>query len=170
MITKLQRRPSMGKLSSAVRDVLVFMPRKKPMLGVGLVVVAKCRELWEGLAAVARRPAGDDDYFRGSYEFSCTATPINVLAAVNGRPRRRRQRRLPPCVGGTQAREMLAGCVDVTPRDGGCSPQAMAAGPDIDGLAEEFIQRFHEQLRMQVDYDDDARPNSRLATYHVSAM
>ncbi|WVZ75214.1 hypothetical protein U9M48_023295 [Paspalum notatum var. saurae] len=178
-MTKLQRQHlSMGKLSSAVRDLLVFMPRKKPMLGVGLVVVAKCRELWEGLTAVAcRPPANDDDYFRGSYEFSCTATPINVLfAPVNGRPRRRQRRRLPPCVGGKQAREMLAGRVDVTPRDGGwspepepeCSPQAAMGGPDIDGLAEEFIQRFHEQLRMQVDYDDDdARPKSRLATYHV---
>jgi hypothetical protein len=48
---------------------------------------------------------------------------------------------------------MLAGTV-ATRRDGGWSPelerspQAMAA-LDIDGLAEEFIQRFREQLRSE---------------------
>lgn len=115
----------MGKLSSAVR------------------------ELWEGLAVGAHRPT-EDDYFRGSYEFSCTTTPVNVLT-VKGR--RRRQRRLPPCIGAKQATEMLAGTV-ATRRDGGWSPelerspQAMAA-LDIDGLAEEFIQRFREQLRSE---------------------
>ena len=123
---KLHRQLSMGKLSSAVRDLL------RPLS------MAKCRELWEGLTVGAHRPADDDDYFRGSYEFSCTTTPVNVLTVKGRRPRR--QRRLPPCIGAKQATEMLAGTV-VTRRDGGWSPelerspQAMAA-LDIDGLAE----------------------------------
>jgi len=89
--------------------------------------------------------------------------------------RRHRQRRLPPCIGAKQATEMLAGTI-VTRRDGGWSPeperspQAMAAALDIDGLAEEFIQRFREQLRMQVEVEQEARPpKSRLAR-SVSAM
>ncbi|OEL29656.1 hypothetical protein BAE44_0009325 [Dichanthelium oligosanthes] len=119
------------------------------MLSVGSAVVAKCREFWEGLtgggfAAVARRHA-DDYYFRGSYEFSCTATPINFLA-TNGRGQRRR-RRLPPCVGSKQAQEMLA-CTAPGKR---CSPERSPGGEanEIDGLAEEFIRRFYEQLRTQ---------------------
>lgn len=48
------------------------------------------------------------------------------------------------------------------------SPQAMAA-LDIDDLAEEFIKRFHEQLRMQVEVGQEARPKSRLAR-SASAM
>lgn len=140
---KLQRQLSMGKLklSSAVWDLRL----------AGSVIVEKCRELWKA----THRPA-DDDYFRGSYEFSCTATPVNVLA-VNGR--RRRQRRLPPCVGAKQATGTI-----VTRRDGGWSPgrsphQAMAV-LDIDGLAEEFIQRFRQQLRMQVvEVEQDGRPS-----------
>ena len=128
---------------------LMFMPRKKPcMLGVGSAVLVKCRELWRGLTgggfAVARRHA--DDYFRGSYEFSCTATPINFPPkTTNGRGRRRR---LPPCVGGKQAQEMLE-CI--APGKG-WSPErspGAGAGNEIDGLAEEFISRFYEQLRMQ---------------------
>ena len=144
---KLHRQLSMGKLSSAVR------------------------ELWEGLTVGAHRPADDDDYFRGSYEFSCTTTPVNVLTVKGRRPRR--QRRLPPCIGAKQATEMLAGTV-VTRRDAGWSPelerspQAMAA-LDVDGLAEEFIQRFREQLRMQVEVEQEAWPKSRLAR-SVSTM
>ena len=156
---KLQRQLSMGKLSSAVRDLL------RPLS------MAKCRELWEGLTVGAHRPADDDDYFRGSYEFSCTTTPVNVLTMKGRRPRR--QRRLPPCIGAKQATEMLAGTI-ITRRDGGWSPeperspQAMAA-LDVDGLAEEFIQRFREQLRMQVEVEQEAWPKSRLAR-SVSTM
>ena len=149
---KLQRHLSKGKLSSTAREKLqlIFMPRNKPsMLAVGSAVLLKCRELWRGLTgggfAVPRRHAADD-YFRGSYEFSCTATPINFPPkTTNGRGRRRR---LPPCVGGKQAQEMLE-CI--APGKGWSpkrSPGA-GAGNEIDGLAEEFISRFYEQLRMQ---------------------
>ncbi|PUZ75868.1 hypothetical protein GQ55_1G243700 [Panicum hallii var. hallii] len=149
---KLQRHLSnKGKLSSADRDLLIFMPRKKlSMLSVGSAALEKCREFWRGLtsggfAVVRRRHA--DDYFRGSYEFSCTATPINLPAktTTNGRGWRRR---LPPCVGGKQAQEMLERMAPGR----GWSPERSpgpGAGNEIDGLAEEFIRRFYEQLRMQ---------------------
>ncbi|CAN6238266.1 unnamed protein product [Urochloa humidicola] len=142
---KLRGQRSKGKLSSAVRNLLIFMPGKKLcVLSVGSTVVAKCRELWEGLT-VARRHA-DGDYFRGSYEFSCTNTPINFLAkTTNGRGRRRR---LPPCVGEKQAQEMLECIAPGKEWSPERSPVA-GAGNEIDGLAEEFIRRFYEQLRMQ---------------------
>ncbi|RLN07704.1 hypothetical protein C2845_PM11G06080 [Panicum miliaceum] len=146
---KLQRHLSKGKLSSPARGLPIFMPRKKlSVLSVGSAALAKCREFWRGLTgggfAVARRHA--DDYFRGSYEFSCTATPINFPAKIkDGRGRRRR---LPPCVGGKQAREMLEG---ITPGKGWSPERSPGTGAEneIDGLAEEFIRRFYEQLRMQ---------------------
>ncbi|RCV06596.1 hypothetical protein SETIT_1G175600v2 [Setaria italica] len=110
----------------------------------------KCREFWEcsrWWLRRARRHA--DDYFKGSYEFSCTTTPINFLAKTRDGPaRRRRRRRLPPCVGDKQAQEMLE-CI--APGKG-WSPErspGAGAGNEIDDLAEEFIRRFHEQLRMQ---------------------
>ncbi|KAF8686701.1 hypothetical protein HU200_043534 [Digitaria exilis] len=150
---KLLRQLSKGKLWTTVRDLLpIFMPRKKkmPMLSVGSTVVAKCREFWESLTgcgfAVARQHA--DDYFKGSYEFSCTATPINVLAkSTNGRGRRG-WRLMPPCICGKQAQEMLE---SIAPAKGWSPERALGdgAGNEIDGLAEEFIRRFHEQLRMQ---------------------
>ncbi|CAL4969101.1 unnamed protein product [Urochloa decumbens] len=151
---KLQRQLSKGKPASALRNLLIFMPSKKlSMLSVGSAVIAKCRELWHGLTggnlAVARRHA-DDDYFRGSYEFSCTNTPINFLAkTTNGRGRRQRRRRLPPCVGDKQAQEMLE-CI--APGKEWSSPESSpvaGTGNEIDGLAEEFIRSFYEQLRMQ---------------------
>ncbi|GJM85123.1 hypothetical protein PR202_ga01547 [Eleusine coracana subsp. coracana] len=79
---KLQRQVSMTKLSNAARDLLVFMARTKlPLLAIGTALVAKCRKLWGGL--ITRRGEGGacpaDDYFRWSYEFSCTATPVNAL-------------------------------------------------------------------------------------------
>ncbi|CAN6231818.1 unnamed protein product [Urochloa humidicola] len=149
---KLQRQLSKGKLSSAVRNLLIFMPTKKlSMFSVGSAVMAKCRELWRGLA-VARQHADDDYYFRGSYEFSCTSTPINFLAktTTNGRRGRRpRWRRLPPCVGDKQAQEMI-GCIapgkEWSPDR---SPRGAGAENEVDSLAEEFIRRFYEQLRMQ---------------------
>ncbi|KAL6634472.1 hypothetical protein ACP70R_027143 [Stipagrostis hirtigluma subsp. patula] len=158
---KQQRHLAMAKLSNAARDFLVSMPRRKlPALGIGSAVVAKFRELWEGLTRGGGVPRPADDYFRWSYEFSCTATPV---VPVNGHGRGRRRRwRLPPCVGGKQARQMLA---SVTPRDERWSPEA---GPErspvggafheIDGLAEAFINRFHEQLRMQSAAELQADP------------
>ncbi|TVU29910.1 hypothetical protein EJB05_21501, partial [Eragrostis curvula] len=142
---KLQRQLSMTKLLDAARDLLVLMARTKlPLLAVGSAVVAKCRELWERLITRggSRARAADDDYFRWSYEFSCTTTPVNA-PAVKGRHRRR----LPPCIGGRLAREMML--ASVTPRDEAWSPEPGTAGHEIDGLAEEFINRFREQLRMQ---------------------
>ncbi|KAK3154219.1 hypothetical protein QOZ80_2BG0187830 [Eleusine coracana subsp. coracana] len=149
----------MTKLSNAARDLLIFMARTKlPLLAIGTAVVAKCRKLWGGL--ITHRGEGGacpaDDYFRWSYEFSCTATPINALPV---KLKRRRHRRLPPCIGGRQAREMMQ--VSVAPRDEddeGRSPKPTERSPgpgvavyghEIDGLAEEFINWFHEQLRMQ---------------------
>ncbi|CAL5057987.1 unnamed protein product [Urochloa decumbens] len=152
---KLQRQLSKGKPASALRNLLIFMPRKKQsMLSVGSAVMAKCRELWHGLTgggglAVARRHA-DDDYFRGGYEFSCTNTPINFLAkTTNGRGRwPQRRRRLPPCVGDKQAQEMME-CVAPGKEWSPESSPVAGAGNEIDGLAEEFIKKFYEQLRMQ---------------------
>lgn len=146
---KLQRQLSKGKLSSAVRDLPILMPTKKlSMLSVGSAVVAKCREFWEGLTsggfAVPRRHT--NDYFTGSYEFSCTTTPVNFLAkSRNGHGRRRR---LPPCIGGKQAKEMLE---SITPAKGWSPKRSLGAGAgnEIDDLAEEFIRKFYEQLRMQ---------------------
>ncbi|XP_062224496.1 uncharacterized protein LOC133923052 [Phragmites australis] len=142
---KPQRQLSMEKLSNAAKDLLIFMPRKKlPTLGVGSAVVAKCRELWEGCTGCGSGVARDD-YFSGSYEFSCTTTPV---VPVKGRGRRCRQRRLPPCVGGRQAREMLASVVPGRGWSPERSPETRV-GHEIDGLAEEFIKRFHDELRKQ---------------------
>ncbi|KAL6899134.1 hypothetical protein ACP4OV_005792 [Aristida adscensionis] len=160
---KPQRNLAMAKLSTAARDFVIFMPcRKLTALGIGSAVAAKCRALWGVLtrgagasAAVPRPAADDDDYFRWSYEFSCANTPVVDPVSGRGCGHRRRRRLLPPCVGAKQAREMLA--ASIMPRDEvwpamtpepSRSPVA-GASHEIDGRAEEFIRRFHEQLRMQ---------------------
>ncbi|CAN6272854.1 unnamed protein product [Urochloa humidicola] len=149
---KLQQQLSKGKLPSVVRNLLSFMPTKKlSMFSVRSAVMAKCRELWQGLA-VARRHADDDYYFRGSYEFSCTSTPINFLAKMttNGRcGRRPRWRRLPPCVSDRQAQEMIECIAPGKEWSPERSPRGAGAENEVDSLAEEFIRRFYEQLRMQ---------------------
>ncbi|KAF0891971.1 hypothetical protein E2562_011347 [Oryza meyeriana var. granulata] len=163
------RRQAIAKLSSGARDLLLFMSAKKAkaMLAVVVAVVAKCRELWEGLltagsgCAVAHSAADDGYYFGRSHEFSCSATPVFSPAAKGGGRRRGRRRCLPPCVGGKQAREMLLETMTMSP-----SPWPVAGGrecsspperspqcwreQEIDGLAEDFINRFYEQLRLQV--------------------
>jgi hypothetical protein len=154
---KLQRQLSMAKLANAARDLLVFMARTKlPLLSVGAAVAAKCRELWGGLitrggcCAMSRARPADDDYFRWSYEFSCTATPVNALAV--------RGPRLQPCFSGGKGWDVMQG--NAAPRDdeGRASPEPpewsspgprAAGGHEIDGLADEFINWFREQLRMQ---------------------
>lgn len=134
---KPQHQAAIARLSHGARDVLLFVSTKKSMVAVLLAVMAKCRGLWKGLtgsSAIAHSSA-DGDYFSRSYEFSCTATPAAPAKGYGCR------RRLPPCVGRRQAREMLASSPE-------CSPEA-GVGHEIDGLAEEFINRFHEQLRQQ---------------------
>uniref|UniRef100_A0A0E0K0H3 Uncharacterized protein n=1 Tax=Oryza punctata TaxID=4537 RepID=A0A0E0K0H3_ORYPU len=171
---------AIAKLTSGARrdDVLLVMSTKKAMLAA---VVAKCRELWEGLLTAGSvcgvsRSAADDDvdgyYFGRSYEFSCSATP--VFAPAKGR-----RRRLPPCVGGRQAREMLreqAAMMSPVPvgaaggRDGRSPPERSPqwwTEQEIDGLAEEFINRFYEQLRSQVA--EERRPECKSRTSSPSS-
>uniref|UniRef100_A0A0E0CLA3 Uncharacterized protein n=1 Tax=Oryza meridionalis TaxID=40149 RepID=A0A0E0CLA3_9ORYZ len=142
---------------------------KKAMLAAVVVVVAKCRELWEGVltagsgcGGLSRSAAADDDdgyYFGRSYEFSCSATPV-AFAPAKGRQRRRRCLLLPPCVGAKQARQMMspepagAGGGRRSPPER--SPQWWRE-QEIDGLAEEFISRFYEQLRSQVADEERRR-------------
>ncbi|KAG8070848.1 hypothetical protein GUJ93_ZPchr0006g46373 [Zizania palustris] len=118
------------------RDLLIFMSTKKAGLAA---VVGKCRELWEGLftgsgcAGVAQPQAHSDGggYFGRSYEFSCSATP-DFAPPARGSGRRPRCQLL-PCVGGSR------------------SPDCAGHDDDeIDVLADEFIRRFREQLRIQV--------------------
>ncbi|XP_015688613.2 uncharacterized protein LOC107303529 [Oryza brachyantha] len=162
------------KLSSCAcaRGLLLFISTKKAkaMVAVVVSVVAKCRELWERLLVVTTgsgcAAAGDDGgyYFGRSYEFSCSATPVVFAPAKGGGGRRRRDRGrcLPPWVGGRkQAREMLmetsaAAMGSPGPVAAGreCSPPERSPQcwreQEIDGLAEEFISRFYDQLRSQV--------------------
>jgi hypothetical protein len=136
----------MAKLLNAARDLLVFMTRTKlPLIAMGAAVrrsevpgvLGRPHHPQRLLRRVACLP--HDDYFRWSYEFSCTA---NALAVKGRRP-------LPSCVGGGQAREMTLASVATGDDEGLSSPGPGAAGHEIDGLAEEFINWFREQLRMQ---------------------
>ncbi|XP_052145135.1 uncharacterized protein LOC127764314 [Oryza glaberrima] len=157
--------------------LIIFMWTKKAMLAAVVVVVAKCRELWEGVltagsgcGCVSRSAAAADDddgyYFGRSYEFSCSATPV-AFAPAKGRRRRRRCLLLPPCVGAKQAREMLREAAMISPAPpvgaGGCRRSPPERSPqwwreqEIDGLAEEFISRFYEQLRSQVADEERRR-------------
>ena len=85
---KPQRQISMATklLSSAARGRPHLHAKKLCVPSASSAVVAKLRELWEGLTggggifAAARRPgAGGAYYFRGSYELSCTATRARQL-------------------------------------------------------------------------------------------
>mgnify|MGYP003702431031 CR=1 FL=1 len=157
--------------------LIIFMWTKKAMLAAVVVVVAKCRELWEGVltagpgcGCVSRSAAAADDdagyYFGRSYEFSCSATPV-AFAPAKGRRRRRRCLLLPPCVGAKQAREMLREAAMMSPAPpvgaGGGRRSPPERSPqwwreqEIDGLAEEFISRFYEQLRSQVADEERRR-------------
>uniref|UniRef100_A0A0D9VGH9 Uncharacterized protein n=1 Tax=Leersia perrieri TaxID=77586 RepID=A0A0D9VGH9_9ORYZ len=140
--------------TSGARNLLLFMFTKKAMLAA---VAAKCRELWQlllkagsacGLPHCSSSAAADDGYYFGrSYEFSCSATPVAFF------PAKGRRSYLPPCVGGKQAMEMMTmspgrpvgGEECSTPER---SPQCWRE-QEINGLAEDFINRFYAQLRLQ---------------------
>ncbi|KAL5211473.1 hypothetical protein ABZP36_022320 [Zizania latifolia] len=132
------------------------MSTKKAVLAA---VVGKCRELWEGLvtgsscAGVAQGHSAADDgggYFGRSYEFSCSASPVLEPARGSGRRRRLGPRcQLLPCVGGSH------------------SPECAGHDDEIDVLAEEFIRRFREQLRMQLA--DEQLTSSPPSHTHVAS-